>query len=210
MAFDEVQFPPRISYGSTGGPERLTDIVTLRSGAEQRNSIWADSRRRYDASLGLDTLDDLHTIIGFFEARMGQLRGFRWKDWTDYKSCAPTQQTTSADQTLGVGNAVNKDFQLIKTYTSGSQNWIRQIKKPVSGTVKVEVDGVLQTETTHYTVNYATGLITFVTAPASTKIVKAGFEFDVPARFATDYINISVDAFESGSIASIEILEIKV
>ena len=52
MSFHEVRFPAALSVGSSGGPERRTEIVTLSNGFEERNSPWAQSRRRYDAGLG--------------------------------------------------------------------------------------------------------------------------------------------------------------
>src|SRR5215218_8305599 len=39
--FHEVRFPLDVSLGSRGGPVRRTDIVTLASGREHRNSRWA-------------------------------------------------------------------------------------------------------------------------------------------------------------------------
>ena len=45
MAFHAVRFPAGISLGASGGPERRTEIVVLGSGAEERNSRWADSKR---------------------------------------------------------------------------------------------------------------------------------------------------------------------
>jgi uncharacterized protein (TIGR02217 family) len=51
--FHEVRFPLDVSLGSRGGPVRRTDIVTLSSGREHRNSRWAQSRRRFDAGLGV-------------------------------------------------------------------------------------------------------------------------------------------------------------
>jgi uncharacterized protein (TIGR02217 family) len=89
MAFYEVRFPTAIAFGSSGGPERKTEIVALASGFEERNAVWANSRRRYDAGYGVKSLDDVHTVIAFFEARMGRLHGFRFKDFSDFKSCAP-------------------------------------------------------------------------------------------------------------------------
>jgi uncharacterized protein (TIGR02217 family) len=79
MAFHEVRFPASLSLGAVGGPERRTQIVSLASGHEERNTPWAHSRRRYDAGLGLRTLDDIATVIAFFEARHGRIsnRGSR-------------------------------------------------------------------------------------------------------------------------------------
>ena len=104
MNFHEVRFPAALSVGSSGGPERRTEIVTLKNGFEERNAPWAHSRRRYDAGLGVRSLDDLGEVIAFFEARHGQLHGFRWKDWTDFKSGAPSAAPRATDQALGTGD----------------------------------------------------------------------------------------------------------
>jgi uncharacterized protein (TIGR02217 family) len=90
MSFHDVRFPVNLSLGSVGGPERRTEIVTLTNGFEERNTPWAHSRRRYDAGAGMRSLDDIAVLVAFFEARRGMLHGFRWKDWADYKSCAPS------------------------------------------------------------------------------------------------------------------------
>lgn len=79
MQFHDVRFPSTLSFGAIGGPERRTEIVTLSNGFEERNSPWSQSRRRYDAGLGMRSLDDLENVIAFFEARQGQLYAFRWK-----------------------------------------------------------------------------------------------------------------------------------
>ena len=102
MAFDEVRFPDMISRGARGGPQRRTQIVTMASGDEERNASWANSRRAYDAAYGIRRADDLATVIAFFEARNGRLRGFRWKDWADYKSCLPSAAITGFDQAFGI------------------------------------------------------------------------------------------------------------
>ncbi|MET4632362.1 uncharacterized protein (TIGR02217 family) [Kaistia defluvii] len=79
-AFHEIRFPTNIAFGSSGGPERRTEVVTLGSGGERRNARWAESRRRYDAGYGVRSLADLHQVIAFFEERRGKLFGFRWHD----------------------------------------------------------------------------------------------------------------------------------
>lgn len=208
MAFHEVQFPTGISKGSSGGPRRMTDVVTLRSGFEQRNSIWQHSRRSYNAGLGLQKLEDVYAALEFFEARRGKLHGFRWKDWADYKSNDPISATTAVDITIGVGDGVETDFQLVKTYSDGAGSYTRTIKKPVSGTVKIAIDGVVQNS--GWSVDTTTGIITFSSAPGVADVVSAGFEFDVPVRFDQDQIMVNVEQFNAGSVPDIDILEIRV
>ncbi len=125
MGFHEVRFPANLSFGSVGGPERRTEIVTLTNGFEERNTPWAHSRRRYDAGVGLRSLDDVEALIAFFEARRGQLSGFRWKDWSDYKSCLASKTVGPEDQIIGKGDGETRVFPLSKTYRSGAQTYTR-------------------------------------------------------------------------------------
>ena len=209
MSFHDVRFPTDISFGSSGGPERRTEIVTLNTGFEERNSPWQHSRRRYDAGIGARHLDDLHAIVAFYEARMGQLYGFRWKDWTDYKSALPSENVTALDQEIGTGDDVTVDFQLIKSYASGAATYARGISKPVAGSVLIAVDGVSVTEGVDYALDTSTGLVTFTTPPVAASVVTAGFEFDVPVRFDTDVIEISAATFAAGTIPSVPVIEVR-
>lgn len=208
VAFHETQFPARISYGAKGGPRRLTQVVSLKSGYEERNQSWQHSRRKYDAGLGLRSMADLHDVLDFWEARRGQLYGFRWKDWADYKSSPGRSPITNADQILGAGDGTNKIFQLVKRYADAGFEYVRPIRKPVVGTVVVAKNGVAAP--TGWTLDSTTGLITFTTAPGAGVVVTAGYEFDVPVRFEKDELDISVDAFEAGSIPSVNVIEIRV
>jgi uncharacterized protein (TIGR02217 family) len=209
MAFHEVRFPTTLSFGSVGGPERRTEIVTLANGFEERNTPWAHARRRYDAGLGLRNLDDVEVLIAFFEARQGQVFGFRWKDWSDYKSSSATGTVGPEDQEIGVGDAVTTDFQLVKAYASGQQRYIRPIAKPVAGTVKVALAGSASVETAEWSLDPTRGIIRFVTPPGSGVIVTAGFEFDVPVRFDTDRIQTSVASFQAGDAPSVPVVEVR-
>ncbi|MCH4814101.1 DUF2460 domain-containing protein [Halomonas neptunia] len=207
MAFHEVRFPDTISRGARGGPERRTQIVELASGDEERNASWANSRRRYDVAYGIRRADDLAAVVAFFEARNGRLHGFRYKDWADYKSCLPSQAITAFDQQIGTGTGSMKIFQLSKRYTSGAQTWVRTIAKPVAGTVRVALGMVEQMS--GWTMDATTGVITFTTAPGNGVIVRVGFEFDVPVRFDTDVLDVTLDIERLGSITSIPLLEIR-
>ena len=209
MAFHEVRFPAKLSFGSVGGPERRTEIVALTNGFEERNTPWAQSRRRYDAGLSLRSLDDIGALIAFFEARQGQLNAFRWKDWADYKSCPASAAVGYEDEAIATGDGVTLAFQLVKTYVSGPSSERRVIAKPVAGTLRVGLQGDEQVETVHYSVDYATGIITFASPPAVGERVTAGFEFDVPVRFDTDRIQVSVASFQAGEVPQVPVVEVR-
>ncbi len=209
MAFHEVRFPASLSFGSSGGPERRTEIVTLSNGFEERNTPWEASRRRYDAGLGMRSLDDIDALIAFFEARRGPLHGFRWKDWGDWRSCAPSAEVAATDQWIGTGGGARETFDLLKTYVSGTETWMRRIAKPVAGTVRVAVDGVEQAEGVDWTLDAATGVVTFAVPPGPGTGVTAGFEFDVPVRFDTDRLDISYSGVAAGEVPSVPVVEIR-
>jgi uncharacterized protein (TIGR02217 family) len=203
MTFHEIQFPTAVAFHATGGPARKTEIVTLGSGFEERNAVWANSRRRYDAGTGIRTLDDIHAVIAFFEARLGRLHAFRFKDPLDFKSCAPQATPTPTDQPLTAIDATT--FQLAKTYLSGPSSWTRTIAKPVAGTVRIAVAGVEQL--TGFTVDTTTGRVTFTSAPSGA--VTAGFEFDVPVRFDTDALSINLADFTAGELPNVPLVEVR-
>lgn len=210
MNFHEVRFPAALSVGSSGGPERRTEIVTLSNGSEERNSPWQHSRRRYDAGLGVRSLDDLAEVIAFFEARHGQLYGFRWKDWTDFKSCNPSGTISALDQDIGVGDSTAQAFSLSKAYASGAQAYRRPVAKPVAGTVQVAIDRAILRAGADFTVDHETGRVRLDSPPTAGARVSAGFEFDVPVRFDTDRIAASLSGFAAGEIPSVPVVEVRV
>ena len=180
--FHEVQFPPKIAYGASGGPEFNTSVTTTFGGFEQRNVNWQKARGRWDVSTGIKNKADMDVVIAFFRARFGKAYGFRFKDWADYQAVG---------QNIGTGNGTLTAFQLTKTYTSGSNSYVREIKKPVTGTVKIYLNAVLQSS--GYSVDHVTGIVTFSSAPGAGVIVSADFDFDVPARFDTDQLSVRTD-----------------
>jgi len=210
MSFHEIRFPSNLSFGSVGGPERRTDIVTLTNGFEERNTPWAHSRRRYDAGVGLRSLNDVEALIAFYEARRGQLFGFRWKDWADYKSSKASDVISPTDQDIAVGDGEKLSFALIKTYRSGQESYVRPINKPVLGSVLVALGGDQKVESIEFTVDTNTGVISFPTAPADGVMITAGYEFDVPVRFDTDRIQTSVASFGAGDVPSVPVVELRV
>jgi uncharacterized protein (TIGR02217 family) len=202
-AFHEVLLPLPFGLGASGGPERRVDIVALGSGREARNTPWAHGRRRYDIGGAVRTLDELHALIAFFEARRGRLYGFRFRDPFDFKSCAPSAQPSPNDQALGEGDGAATAFRLIKAYG----DYQRPIQKPVAGSVRVAVDGA-ELPAQQFSLDVTTGMITLASPPAQGAALSAGFLFDTPVRFDIDRLDLSLDGFGAGRAVSVPLIEI--
>jgi uncharacterized protein (TIGR02217 family) len=210
-SFHEILFPLDIALKSAGGPQRRTDVVTLGSGREERNARWAHSRRRYDAGYGVKTFDALSQVVAFFEERRGRLYGFRWRDRLDHSSAAPDAAVAATDQVIGTGDGTTATFALGKTYGSLYSPYQRPIAKPVPGSVRVAVAGTEVVEGAAFTVDTTAGAVTFLAGhiPPSGAAVTAGFLFDVPVRFDTDYLEVDLSAFAAGAIPKIPLVEIR-
>ncbi|MNU37418.1 hypothetical protein D3C71_260720 [compost metagenome] len=203
MAFHEVRLPARLAFGSTGGVERRTEITTLGSGFERRSTPWAEGRRRYLIGAGLRSLDDMAALTAFFEARRGRLYGFRFRDFADFKSCAPGEAVAATDQRIGTGDGARRSFGLSKAYGDHE----RRIAKPVEGSARVAVGGV---ETTAFSVDQVTGEVTLAVAPTPGAAVTAGFVFDVPVRFDADRIEVTLESFGAGRMVAMPLIEVRV
>lgn len=206
-SFHEILFPLDIALGARGGPERRTDVVALGSNREKRNTRWARSRRRWEAGYGVKTFADLAAIVEFFEERRGRLYGFRWRDRADHSSAPPGRAVAATDQQIGQGDGTKKTFQLVKTYGAAFAPYARDIVKPVASSVRIAVSGV-EIAAAQFAVDTSTGLLTLASAPAAGAPVTAGFLFDTPVRFDTDYLEIDHSGFEAGEMPKIPILEI--
>lgn len=205
--FHNVLFPLKLARGAVGGPERSTEIFELGDGREARNSTFAGSRRRWEVSSAIRSLDELAQITAFFEARRGRLHGFRFRDPADYKSCAPSATPTPLDQLIGIGNGIIVTFQLTKLYSDSAGAYARVIAKPVVASVRVAKGGV-ELPPSAFVLDGATGKVTLTVAPLAGVEVRAGFSFDTPARFDTDRLDVALDAFDAGRVVSLSLVEI--
>jgi len=217
VGFHEVRFSDAISYGTSGGPGFSTSIIVTDSGAEERIPHWESARRRYDVKWAIKSRDELREVAEFYIRRLGPAYGFRYKDWLDYASTAEGRVSddegiavTAFDQLLRTGDGSLTQFQLVKRYQDLLVDRVRTITKPVQGTVRVGIDGVEQTS--GWSVNTTTGIITFTTAPGGNLDVTAGYEFDVPVRFGKEVdlsLGMSHEAFDIGQIPNIPLVEIR-
>lgn len=207
MGFHDVRFPLDIALNAQGGPERLTDVVTLASGREERNARWAHARRRYNAGYGVKSRADMRAVLAFFEERRGRFHSFRWRDALDFSSAPDGGAPAATDQVLGTGDGVQTGFHLRKRYGASFDPYWRTITKPVAGSVSVAVDGSVLPPA-GYAVDTATGLVTFETAPGAGVAVSAGFTFDVPVRFDTDRLDIELSGFDAAIAPHIPLIEV--
>ncbi|RMF17614.1 MAG: TIGR02217 family protein [Alphaproteobacteria bacterium] len=209
QGFHDVRLPETLSFGSRGGPRFSTNVVVTASGHERRNQDWADARAEYDIATGIRSTRDLADLLDFFRARQGRAFAFRFKDWMDHSSASrPDEPVTPFDQPLGSGDGNTLAFALVKQYgTAGGDPQIRRITRPVAGSVRIAIDG--GEVTSGWSLDPATGIISFDTPPAAGAVLTAGFEFDVPVRFASDRLEISLEAFEAGEVPSVPLIEIR-
>lgn len=195
MAFIETpRFSERALLGAQFSPAWSTRVMVYGSGVEQRNADWQYPLIRANLPF-TDNLEAIEDIREQFMAAQGRLHGFRVKDPSDYKSCDVSGTPAALDQLIGAGDGTTVQFQLIKNYSFGGTIAQREIKKPVSGTVLVNLIEAGSPSTGYdpgdWTVDTTTGIITFGSPPpASGTEIYAGYEFDVPMRFDTDVLPI--------------------
>lgn len=207
--FINVRLNDSIEQGATGGPDFLTTVMALNNGKEKRNGEWQYPRQAWDISYGIQSKEDFAEIEAMFFIARGRLVGFRFKDWSDYQIGDAERYVAAAAQSIGTGAAGNQVFQCYKQYTLGPYNFQRKITRLVTDTLKVYLNGTLKTETADYTVDYDTGLITFVSAPADGVVVSISTEFDVPVRFDSDSLKKKVTWAKAEELPSIAIIELK-
>jgi uncharacterized protein (TIGR02217 family) len=208
MAFDEIEIPLHVSFGSAGGPGFSTEVVVIDSGYERRNQNWSQARRSFDARTGVRSAADVGALLAFFHARAGRARGFRLRDWSDCTSAADGISAPAFnDQIIATGDGATLTFQLVKNYTSDAITHVRTIAKPVTGSVLIGVNGA--PVASGWSVDTTTGLVTFASAPAAAQPVTAGFQFDVPVRFDTDQLSLTAQNFRMYK-SEIPIVEIRV
>lgn len=224
--YDDVILPTKLALGSGTGPTTSTDVVFVGSGYRYANSRWSQKLRRFNIGYNVRSLADAYAILRIFEAVDGPGNSFLVRDWNDWNSTegqmgpAGLDQATSLDQPLQntadlsfLGDGTTTTFQIVKRYTVGATAaHTRTIKKPQSGTVLIAVDGVTQSEGGDYTVDYATGIVTFTVAPGASisptaVAVTWGGGFYVPAAFAGDEFLTTLETFDGSAVPNIELVE---
>lgn len=209
QAFDDISYPLALGRDAAVAPEFSTMVAVTASGHERRASLWADARLRFDVGPGIRSDEELGTLIAFFRARRGAARGFRLADPFDDSSHGMTGSPTPLDQVIGVGDGQRTTYQLVKLYGlddgEAPEPQCRPITRPRPGTVVISVDGAAAGGWTLED----RGRVIFTVPPTDGAIVRAGFLFDVPVRFAEDRLDVSGANFRAGEAPSVPLVEIR-
>lgn len=192
--FDDVRLPEDIERGARGGPEYLTTVISLASGREQRNQEWEYPLSSFNVGYGIRKRSDMEQVYSFFHARSGKARGFRFRNWLDYRVVATPVASVAGDS--------NKR-QLVRVFEDTINPQLRIVGYPVVSTLKVYVNQVI---TDTYTLDG--GVLTFPSDPGAD--VVASFEYDIPVRFDTDRLDTLLYNYNAGEQPSIQIVELRV
>jgi uncharacterized protein (TIGR02217 family) len=101
---------------------------------------------------------------------------------------------------------VRTEFALIKRYGAEADGELRRITRPVLGSLLVSLGGVLATSGWSLLEG---GVVSFTVPPAAGVQVRAGFQFDVPVRFAEDALEIDAALFATGDVPSVPLVEVR-
>lgn len=202
----ESRFPLSHSYHITGQPKSKSAFSSTECGKQYRNSMYSKNLLyEFDMQardiLPIDTgnlLGEFNNIINFFICiAQGKLNSFRLNFPLDNSATA---------QVIGTGDGTTTQFQIIKTYTSGSLSYTRKITKPVVGTVVPH----WSSGTFTFSVDYTTGIITFNTAPASGVIITCDYQFDYLVRLSENKLNTTLDVnFGTFGMEDIKFIEVR-
>jgi uncharacterized protein (TIGR02217 family) len=198
VIIDNVRLPTNVEKGVRGGPQFNTTVVRTDGGLTSTNQNWAYPLYRGQVAYAIQTREDLEEVIEFFWARRGRMYGFLFKDWSDY---------TFTTETLGTGDGVEDQFQVIRTYSDTVRPFSRPLFHPIEDTMTVYLNGVAQAGSAWSLLSG--GIVDFSTPPGAGVVVTASGEFNIGVQFDTDVLETEMTLYNVGSIPSLPIMEIR-
>jgi uncharacterized protein (TIGR02217 family) len=114
--------------------------------------------------------DELRTLAGFFAARRGAFQPFLYLEPSD---------SAATNEYLGTSDGANLSYQLVRTLGGFTE----PVTAPLTVTMK---DNGLTIPSGNYTVDYATGIVSFGTARPAGHIITADIAYYFRCRFVDD------------------------
>ena len=219
---ETTRLPTSLSAWLVGGRNFETIVVETYGGLEYREQPWQYPRGVWSITEALRAAEEagqgygVRSLLNFFMNGQGRFNGFRVK--------VPNDNSDNGDGVLGTtGLAVASTtaYQMFKNYVTGSVSYQGIVLKPIATVIdthgafpdvliKVYNNGVLQTISADYTINTATGLVTFTSQPTIGHTLTWTGSYDISCRFGDDAPQIGLDP--GGALSSwpnLNIVELK-
>lgn len=195
-------FPNCPTFGFVAEPAYLVKITSREGGYERRDRKWARPLLTVSAApSGDQSSDEIEDVLHFWHAMGGMSSGFRFKDWTDYKSSRLSAATAATDQPLQTDTNSPAKFRLIKEYIVGSIIQVREITRPLGSTIRIANEvGAVQSD---WTLDESTGLLSIGGSFSGTPTSWGG-EFYVWMRFDAQ-LNPSITSWGKNPIMSVTV-----
>lgn len=164
MTFRNVQFPTDARIGMQWGVKSGVTVMLTGGGQRSTQQNWTRELHRARAThvrpLSTDdspasVAETIAALLAFLKIVFYERDTFRVKHPVD---------NSVVRQEFATGTGAEQSYQLIKTYTYSALTADTDVILPVSGTVSIWIDNVLRTETTDFTIDYATGILTTTAA----------------------------------------------
>ncbi len=217
--FDAAIMPVTPRFGSTGGPRTNTQIAHAGGGHRKTNRRWSQYLRHleldYNKAISSGGTDvTVHAIAKIWDAVGGPENSFLARDWSRWNTSSDQRQSgltavafddmtmqNTTDDTF-VGDGTTTVFRLVDRSVEGSASHAQKIEKPQQGTLKFGVNGVevFEGSPTDLSVDYATGRVTFQTAPGASQAVTWGGAWYLPVAFVEDSLTIAMRTFETSRV----------
>jgi uncharacterized protein (TIGR02217 family) len=171
-----------------------TDVQTARSGRERRMANWPVPRWLYQVGFEVlrdrTALPELAKFMGFFSNHQGRAKEFFFLDPSD---------TAIVDQAIGIGNASNKDFYLLRNTGYGNDTFLERVMGTLDAPV-VKVGGSVVTATLG-----AYGKISLAAAPANTAVVTWSGTGLRLVRFEEDQLTTAQLAYQLWALGTLKL-----
>lgn len=177
MTFHETLLPEDIAEGARGGRGWSTDLVRNRGAHDKANQNWSVPLGAWDISYVNKSNVQTRQLLAFFLAvGQGKLNGFRFKD---LKDCNVTKGQ--------LRRLTSTTYQMVQRYrfVAGGQTYSIDVTKPEPNDTVLQI-WLGNTETTAYTVNTSTGVVTFASAVPANVVVSMTGAYHIPVRFDMD------------------------
>lgn len=193
--FLDFVFPLDVVTEGAVSLQYQTSVVSGASGYEQRNQVWDESRYRFDLDLVQASRLKTSVILALGQLAAGRAKTFLLLNPIDYQVLEPTaMQMRSA--TVG---------QLRSRFGYGGFEVFRRLLWPSAGSVRVWDGG--SELVSGWTLDRATGLVTFASAPAAPTFTCNLFHTRV--RFSEDAMAFRVLEGRATTVDALGLVEVR-